>query len=145
MMRQPPRSTLFPSPTLFRSRVAPVTATTTHRSASGDRTRARRPRDLLPGRTEVVGLRSCAAAAAGRLRRSPCVRRGTAGVVGTSRNPEHQSAQHLHFVLFFNDAAASEIYSLSLPDALPISGSPRHGHHHPSVGFRGPYPRPAPP
>src|SRR2546429_9496524 len=33
--------------------------------------------------------------------------------------------QHVHFLFFFNDTATTEIYTLSLHDALPISGKHR--------------------
>src|SRR5688572_33393315 len=35
----------------------------------------------------------------------------------------------LFYFFFFNDTATTEIYTLSLHDALPISGSPRLRHH----------------
>src|SRR6266513_6555799 len=38
------------------------------------------------------------------------------------------------FFFFFNDTATTEIYTLSLHDALPISL--RHGKEHPDVGAR---------
>src|SRR3712207_7804397 len=34
---------------------------------------------------------------------------------------------HIQFVFFFNDTATTEIYTLSLHDALPISSSPESG------------------
>src|SRR3712207_8962554 len=41
------------------------------------------------------------------------------------------------FHFFFNDTATTEIYTLSLHDALPISGSPRGGHPSGCRGHRG--------
>src|SRR6476661_3688598 len=97
MIRRPPRSTLFPYTTLFRSRTA-------------------------------LGCGGC-----GRLRRH-CGRR--------SRSEEHTSELQSHlnlvcrlllekkktnllfffvFFFFFNDTATTEIYTLSLHDALPIA------------------------
>src|SRR3712207_7553924 len=38
---------------------------------------------------------------------------------------------YLRCFFFFNDTATTEIYTLSLHDALPISGSPRTGSPHP--------------
>src|SRR2546430_4997597 len=37
------------------------------------------------------------------------------------------------FFFFFNDTATTEIYTLSLHDALPISHRRRSGHHHERV------------
>src|SRR3989442_1395914 len=42
----------------------------------------------------------------------------------------------LLFFFFFNDTATTEIYTLSLHDALPISGPPRR--HHVGPGAEGP-------
>src|SRR3712207_9525553 len=39
----------------------------------------------------------------------------------------HASAPSLWLVFFFNDTATTEIYTLSLHDALPIFRSARHG------------------
>src|SRR6266513_1876261 len=94
MIRRPPRSTLFPYTTLFRSR----------------------------SRT-----RSCARAGAS----------GARPPHTPSRSEEHTSElqsrfdivcrlllekkQARHFIFFFNDTATTEIYTLSLHDALPIS------------------------
>src|SRR5574337_762889 len=91
MIRRPPRSTLFPYTTLFRSpRGRPVIS---------QRLRWR------------VGL-----ALRGRDRKS------------TRLNSSHHSISYAVFCLkkkkiffFFNDTATTEIYTLSLHDALPIS------------------------
>src|ERR1044072_8890787 len=91
MIRRPPRSTLFPYPTLFRS----------HHPGRrrGDHVRFRPP--LLRA-----------------------VRRGSVRQIGRAhvRTP----VTLIYLVcrpLFFNDTATTEIYTLSLPDALPISSS----------------------
>src|SRR3990172_5240422 len=88
MIRRPPRSTLFPYTTLFRSPVSQVA----FRHCVGGRP--------MQGTTAVVD--------------------------GLRRSEEHtselQSRLHLLFPLFFfNDTATTEIYTLSLHDALPIS------------------------
>src|SRR3712207_8257297 len=45
--------------------------------------------------------------------------------------------RHLHFVFFFNDTATTEIYTLSLHDALPIFDTSRHiDQHNPISVFR---------
>src|ERR1051325_2605774 len=93
MIRRPPRSTLFPYTTLFRSM---STATFT-------------------------GLRSRRAA-----------RFSTPGATSSSRSRSEEHTSELqspyvisHAVFFFNDTATTEIYTLSLHDALPIYV---HGH-----------------
>src|SRR3990167_8630588 len=88
MIRRPPRSTLFPYTTLFRSR----------------RTRPPRTGRCLRGRTRGAG------------RTSPRVR---VDRKSTRLNSSH--SQISYAVFFFNDTATTEIYSLSLHDALPIS------------------------
>src|SRR6266403_506135 len=98
MIRRPPRSTLFPYTTLFRS----------HPNRPGDVGAPRRPR-----RAAVTAL----------------------GEIGRHTS-ELQSRRELvcrlllekkkHSYFFFNDTATTEIYTLSLHDALPISPkSPR--------------------
>src|SRR3990167_8466012 len=88
MMRRPPRSTLFPSTTLFRSR------DDLRQGALLARARAERE---FAGRR----LRLCQDRKSTRL------------------NSSH--SQISYAVFFFNDAATTEIYPLSLHDALPIS------------------------
>src|SRR3989338_5487625 len=90
--RRPPRSTLFPYTTLFRSPA----------QAGDDRAALQVLGDGLDG-LEVV-LR-------GEDRKS------------TRLNSSHSSISHAAF--FFNDTATTEIYTLSLHDALPISGTGR--------------------
>src|SRR5574341_415897 len=94
MIRRPPRSTLFPYTTLFRSHL--------HRPAA-DR--------QAPDRNRAQGE--------GGDRKS------------TRLNSSHQLISYAVFCLkkkkkknfffFFNDTATTEIYTLSLHDALPIS------------------------
>src|ERR1051326_5067320 len=92
MIRRPPRSTLFPYTTLFRSRLA-------HRE-----------------RREVVVQHV----------RLP---RLALELLDALRSEEHtselQSTSFISYaVFFFNDTATTEIYTLSLHDALPISSRP---------------------
>src|SRR3990167_6856273 len=91
MIRRPPRSTLFPYTTLFRSRAA--------LAFEAQRVRG--------GRLQVFQLQ----------------------LALELRSEEHtselQSQSNLLFPLFFfNDTATTEIYTLSLHDALPISRRP---------------------
>src|ERR1051325_7405842 len=88
MIRRPPRSTLFPYTTLFRSTI------------------------------ERANSRNASAAA-----ESGC--RITIGSPLSPRSEEHTSELqppyvNSHGVFFFNDTATTEIYTLSLHDALPI-------------------------
>src|ERR1051325_11101023 len=88
MIRRPPRSTLFPYTTLFRS-------------------------------TEFLDADVVHGAVGGGARRA-CARRR-----GTIRSEEHTSELQSPYVIsyavfFFNDTATTEIYTLSLHDALPI-------------------------
>src|SRR3990167_5912633 len=87
MIRRPPRSTLFPYTTLFRS------------------SSARRTTTICPARTTSTF----------RLPRSA----GSASDRKSTRlNSSH--SQISYAVFFFNDTAPTEIYPLSLHDALPI-------------------------
>src|SRR3989338_7129688 len=92
MTRRPPRSTLFPYTTLFRSLVQAATRLS-----------------------------------AAPFPRSSSVMRGVIGIPkdrkSTRLNSSHSSISYA--VFFFNDTATTEIYSLSLHDALPISGAGR--------------------
>src|ERR1051326_1928121 len=88
MIRRPPRSTLFPYTTLFRSEAAENTGGVTVGEVAGDR-REDRGHDG-PGRSEEH----------------------------TSELQSHSFISYAAF--FFNDTATTEIYPLSLHDALPI-------------------------
>src|SRR3990167_6877495 len=88
MMRRPPRSTLFPYTTLFRS--PPFTCVSRTPAACGPAP----PRHAC--RHTSVDRKS------------------------TRLNSSHSQISHSLF-FFFNDAATTEIYTLSLHDALPIS------------------------
>src|SRR4030042_868797 len=87
MIRRPPRSTLFPYTTLFRS------STIYPQASMSGILAGRRRRFRLPMAKAQVG------------RATVCT-----PVPATSRMPP----------FFFNDTATTEIYTLSLHDALPI-------------------------
>src|SRR3990172_8401547 len=91
MIRRPPRSTLFPYTTLFRS---PRFLRLRH---GVSRSPARLGDDLLP-------------------------RRRSQDRKSTRLNSSHGYISYSLF--FFNDPATTEIYTLSLHDALPISSIP---------------------
>src|SRR3954468_15576475 len=88
MIRRPPRSTLFPYTTLFRS----------HRAAGSD----------LRGSLQASTVGGDGAV------------RGTAPDRKSTRL-NSSPVEILYAVFFFNDTATTEIYTLSLHDALPIS------------------------
>src|ERR1051325_6160261 len=93
MIRRPPRSTLFPYTTLFRSYL--LDPSFDSNSANGTGMAPRETAGILSRRAE-------------------------------EHTPELPSPQGISYVLFFfNDTATTEIYTLSLHDALPIlpSGS----------------------
>src|SRR3990172_5250990 len=88
MIRRPPRSTLFPYTTLFRSR----------------------------------GFRASSCASTSRLSAMASVRAPAMATRSEGHKSEIHSPLHLLYPLFFfNDTAPTEIYPLSLHDALPIS------------------------
>src|SRR5215471_15318133 len=136
MIRRPPRSTLFPYTTLFRSPRSPA-GRRPPATPPGDRTARGRHRgdrkstrlnsshvessyavSCLKKKNKVVDQRAERAAEVDRavlvesrvLDRNDCLPhdRGDLGV--SHRNP----------FFFFNEAATTEIYTLSLHDALPI-------------------------
>src|SRR3990172_9410249 len=92
MIRRPPRSTLFPYTTLFRS--PPL-------GGDGDPAGSRPARD--------------------RGDRGPQVSRSDRKSTPLNSSDGYNS----YPLFFFNDTATTEIYTLSLHDALPISSSGR--------------------
>src|SRR3712207_5555530 len=124
MIRRPPRSTLFPYTTLFRS---PQPAADAHqervvaaRAAAGAALSADDGVDGAArgaGRPLAVGGAADAAAAAGG-------RVVTAAAADRERTRLNSSPAKISYaVFFFNDTATTEIYTLSLHDALPISAT----------------------
>src|SRR3712207_3894653 len=121
MIRRPPRSTLFPYTTLFRSLARPLTDLGNAAEGLADpglgvlaRLHAAPGQQgmgvLVPGRVgEVVAENG-----GGGLR-----------LVGDAQDRERTRLNSSHAnisyaVFFFNDTATTEIYTLSLHDALPI-------------------------
>src|ERR1043166_5612451 len=98
MIRRPPRSTLFPYTTLFRSVTVNGMVRDTFGVRAGERLRLR--------------------------------------LVNASNRSEEQTSEIQsrfgisYAVFFFNDTATTEIYTLSLHDALPICDRERHGARH---------------
>src|SRR3712207_6501792 len=126
MIRRPPRSTLFPYTTLFRSVATPVRRIVGRPArpigrvvslliASRTRHRSMSLRNLLlVGAVAVLML--CVAGIGGG---------GLLGGGWESTRPESRPPHFHFFGLFFNDTATTEIYTLSLHDALPICGNAR--------------------
>src|SRR3989304_2525160 len=94
MIRRPPRSTLFPYTTLFRSRRV--------------RSVAALPNGFLRAEPDMLGVEV-----------RPPDRKST------RLNSSHGYISYAGF--FFNDTATTEIYTLSLHDALPISSCSQCG------------------
>src|SRR3954469_1162131 len=103
MIRRPPRSTLFPYTTLFRSRAVVGNGT--------------------------IERRVCFDMADGPYTMSKQTDRES-----TRLNSSHVESSYA--VFFFNDTATTEIYTLSLHDALPISGGRRQRHDRTARLFR---------
>src|SRR5215216_380424 len=103
MIRRPPRSTLFPYTTLFRSRrhrpPAPGAGTPTARWCCRDRKSTR-----LNSSHQIISY----------------------AVFCLKKKKKYLYIFPLFF-FFFNDTATTEIYTLSLHDALPISATPAPG------------------
>src|SRR3989338_7013961 len=98
MIRRPPRSTLFPYTTLFRSHIRLT-----------KRIICLKQLGVTPNSLFIFLYR---------LDRK-----------STRLNSSHSSISYA--VFFFNDTATTEIYTLSLHDALPISHTPDEAHNMP--------------
>src|SRR3954462_7558387 len=143
-MRRPPRSTLFPYPTLFRS--GPSEGAEPIQAAACDIARARHAR---PGKARseehtselshtIISYavfclkkkreRVDAGRGHGLLERADCAgwagppRSTTPSRRARARIPSPVARAAAAAAFFFNDTATTEIYTLSLHDALPIFG-----------------------
>src|ERR671925_515640 len=96
MIRRPPRSTLFPYTTLFRSAAA------RRQCAKGPPVRAPQPEFDRRSEEHTSELQS---------------RETISYAVFCLKKKKY-----INFFFFFNDTATTEIYTLSLHDALPICG-----------------------
>src|SRR3712207_1982899 len=130
MIRRPPRSTLFPYTTLFRSHPAPERRRRVLRLGED----AGHGRPERQGRRRPVGVQDVRRGAdARRARLRGVLHRGhrQPDRKSTRLNSSHANISYAVFCLkkknyfFFNDTATTEIYTLSLHDALPISSCPR--------------------
>src|SRR6266446_3569673 len=97
MIRRPPRSTLFPYTTLFRSCHQPRRRSPSRRSWCGPTARSEEHTSEL---------------------QSPC--NLVCRLLLEKKKKIYFSSLYFFFFFFFNDTATTEIYTLSLHDALPI-------------------------
>src|SRR5215207_9087033 len=128
MIRRPPRSTLFPYTTLFRSRTPPGrwSAATRGRRPSCRRARSEEHTSELQSRVDLV----CRLLLEKKKEtpRAPVVRLSSGRVRSPAAACRQRAAFDMHdraghvwrICFFFNDTATTEIYTLSLHDALPI-------------------------
>src|SRR6476659_7818013 len=139
MIRRPPRSTLFPYTTLFRSPAAPIAihAAPTSRASLWSRTSASQRSEehtselqslrhlvcrLLLEKKTNHARRSAAdqKRSEGRASRR-AARSGSRSQAGSCDHGGPPPGVDRSSVFFFTDTATTEIYTLSLHDALPIS------------------------
>src|SRR6266853_2069085 len=127
MIRRPPRSTLFPYTTLFRS--GPPCVSARPWPAAGHRgARDRKSTRLNSSHSQISYAVFCLKKKNGLIttRRADwnrqfrlCQQHGMS-VPDTSRHGAREVIFDTYPVFFFNDTATTEIYTLSLHDALPI-------------------------
>src|SRR5215204_3263825 len=127
MIRRPPRSTLFPYTTLFRSTKSPASSQNRglkRFAPSGDMVDRKSTR-LNSSHTVISYAVFCLKKKKQSRRDKRAAKRffktAEEAAASTTR-PDHGQAGQLRRVLFFfNDTPTTEIYPLSLHDALPIS------------------------
>src|SRR5712664_2022918 len=117
MIRRPPRSTLFPYTTLFRSAQASRHQLGHRRAFSWRMSRSEEHTSELQSRSDLVcrlllEKKKNSGVALRKLER----RQGERILLRRDDRGDHQ----LFRFFFFNDTATTEIYTLSLHDALPI-------------------------
>src|SRR6266496_3105833 len=113
MIRRPPRSTLFPYTTLFRSRSGPADARRSrHHHSRGTALQDRKSTRLNSSHVEISYAVFC------------LKKKKLADFNARAEQPDPHLEQAMRDALisffFFNDTATTEIYTLSLHDALPI-------------------------
>src|SRR5215208_2747627 len=115
MIRRPPRSTLFPYTTLFRSRGR-------HRGAGPETHNLHPPRPQDRKSTRLNSSHVAISYAVFCLKKKKQTKDvgGQYRVPRPRKDPPSSGKFNLSF-FFFNDTATTEIYTLSLHDALPIS------------------------
>src|SRR3712207_6236730 len=122
MIRRPPRSTLFPYTTLFRSRQQQNEPPRTGGSSSSLTHCFYAPYGAAPSFTNALQSRRCHGGPPHLPGQTyPHLRSAHQGADRKSTRLKSSHAKITSAVLFFNDTATTEIYTLSLHDALPIS------------------------
>src|SRR6266571_2244993 len=129
MIRRPPRSTLFPYTTLFRSgaRAATVTPRTCSSGWRPARARSEEHTSELQSHVNLVCrllLEKKKVEHAVEVDPQHIPQRGVVhldeGLVGVDAGVVDQDVEAAELFFFFKDTATTEIYTLSLHDALPI-------------------------
>src|SRR5215510_8138305 len=115
MIRRPPRSTLFPYTTLFRSGAVHAPRGGEARDPRQSRGRTRKARRVDRKSTRLNSSHVAISYAVFCLKKKDARQRRDAGAAAH----EGRDRQALRF-FFFNDTATTEIYTLSLHDAPPI-------------------------
>src|SRR2546430_1577009 len=129
MIRRPPRSTLFPYTTLFRSRevvcIQVLARTRDEQRLDGLRRRAKRGRQpRIAGLGDDLAVPNRDGVDAVHRDRKSTRLNSSHSQISYAVFCLKKKKPHLHMTLcffFFNDTATTEIYTLSLHDALPIS------------------------
>src|SRR3989442_1053755 len=121
IIRRPPRSTLFPYTTLFRSQIKGLASKASEAPAGGG------PRSAKEGDVEAA-FASAAKAVEAQYEfhgaGEGCLNVAFLRAARTDRKSTRLNSSHVRksdAVFFFNNTATTEIYTLSLHDALPIS------------------------
>src|SRR5476649_1565162 len=119
MIRRPPRSTLFPYTTLFRS--GPVGVLVNNAGVSVAEPidgRSEEHTSELQSHSDLV----CRLLLEKKKREERALRHAAraAALLHPCLRPRRPAPRPLVFFFFFNDTATTEIYTLSLHDALPI-------------------------
>src|SRR6266536_2851768 len=135
MIRRPPRSTLFPYTTLFRSLIAhsPSVTCWAERGDKMNNERSEEHTSELQSRVDIVCrllLEKKKNTIASRIRPAPSanVKPATSPATVSPTRPAMKNSAvsrrdaPARSSFFFNDTATTEIYTLSLHDALPIFG-----------------------
>src|SRR5215510_4700495 len=132
MIRRPPRSTLFPYTTLFRSRRQRDGKPLAVRARPRRAHRRRQDRKSTRLNSSHVANSYAVFCLKKKTRRNTRPNHFDTRLrtiqkharVNTHEKHQHEQRQQqseLAFIFFFNDTATTEIYTLSLHDALPIS------------------------
>src|ERR1039458_9216819 len=126
MIRRPPKSTLFPYTTLFRSQSEPLANRQVPKSlttpATSPFTKDRKSTRLNSSHLGISYAVFCLKKITESMFDGARLRR-TKGAIKLPLLLDHDGYLPWFVVFFFNDTATTEIYTLSLHDALPISSS----------------------